>query len=135
RALLLRELVRLSHTDAGMVTANAVTFHFGHRMTPQSDVRQFYEIADRVSALPGVRAAGFIQLLPLQNSGWNSNSSDFRRRGQPADTPVYPIELRYVTPGYFQALGIPVVRGRAFTNQDGPQAPPVILINQALAKT
>jgi predicted permease len=135
--LLIRELVRLRTTDPGMTTSNVVTFHVGHRMTPQTDTRQFYEIAGRVSALSGVRAAGFIQLLPLQTSGWNSNSSVFRRRGEPAPSPqdpVYPIELRYVTPGYFQALGIPVRRGRGLSEGDDKGALPVILINEALAR-
>jgi predicted permease len=106
-------------------------------MTPATDTRQFYQIAERVGALPGVRAAGFIQLLPLQTSGWSSNSSVFRQRGQPApppQDPVYPIELRYVTPGYFQALGIPIRRGRALSDRDTKEAQPVILINEALAR-
>jgi predicted permease len=132
-ALLIRELVRLRKTDSGMVTKNVVTFHVGHRMTPATDVRQFYDIADRVEQLPGVRAAGFTQLLPLQNWGWTSNSSDFQVRGRPLDRTVFPIELRFVTPGYFRALGIPV-RGRAFTNQDDRNTMRVILINETLAR-
>jgi ABC-type antimicrobial peptide transport system permease subunit len=47
---------------------------------------------------------------------------------------VFPIELRYVTPGYFQALGITVRRGRGFTDQDDRHAPPVIVINETLAR-
>ena len=46
---------------------------------------------------------------------------------------MFPIELRFVTPGYFRALGIPV-RGRAFTDRDDKNAPFVILINEALAR-
>jgi putative ABC transport system permease protein len=133
-AVLIGELNRLRHTDMGMVTSNAVSFHVGHRMTPQTDPNQFYEIADRVAQLPDVRAAGFIQMLPLQSWGWSSNSSDFRRRGEPPPTATYPIELRYVTPGYFQALGIPIRRGRALEATDTRDAPRVILINEALAR-
>jgi predicted permease len=132
-ALLIRELVRLRNTDSGMITKNVVTFHVGHRMTPATDVRQFYEMSDRVEQLPGVRAAGFTQLLPLQNWGWTSNSSDFQVRGRPPEPTVFPIELRFVTPGYFRALGIPV-RGRAFTNQDDRNTMRVILINETLAR-
>jgi putative ABC transport system permease protein len=132
--LLIRELIRLWNTDPGMVTRNVVTLHVGHRRTPRTDVRQFYEMTERVAALPGVRAVGFSQMLPLQSWGWNSSSSDFRVRGTPPRMPVFPIELRFVTPGYFQALGIPVRRGRAFTLQDDPNAPPVIVINETLAR-
>ncbi|MDQ3211960.1 MAG: ABC transporter permease [Acidobacteriota bacterium] len=132
-ALLIRELVRLKHTDSGMVTKNVITFHVGNRVRSGADGHQFYEIADRVARLPGVRATGFVQMLPLQNWGWFSNSSDFRVRGRPMP-PVFPIELRYVTPGYFQALGIPVLRGRPFTGEDRRESQPVILINEALAR-
>jgi predicted permease len=133
-AVLIRELGRLRATDMGMVTSKVVTFHVGHRMTPQTDQHQFYEIADRAAKLPGVRAAGFIQMLPLQNWGWSSNSSDFRRRGEPVPPATFPIELRYVTPGYFQALSIPIRKGRPLTERDTTDSPRVILINEALAR-
>jgi len=137
--LLLRELVRLRNTDAGMVTQDVVTFHLGHRMISRgrerpfdSDVRQFYEIAERVRQLPTVRAAGFTQVLPLQNWGWQATSNDFvRGRAAP---PVFSIELRYVTPGYFEALRIPLLKGREFTAQDNRDAQGVILINETLAR-
>lgn len=133
-AMLIRELVRLRNTDPGMQTANVLTLHLGHRMTPKTDVRQFYEIARRARELPGVRAAGFTQMLPLQNWGWTSNSSDFVVRGRAPITPVFPIHLRYVTPGYFEALGIPIVKGRGFTDRDEQGATPVILLNETLAR-
>jgi predicted permease len=132
-AALIRELVRLRNTDLGIVTKNVVTFHIGHRMTSGTDAGQFYEIADRVEHLPGVRAAGFTQLLPLQNWGWTRNSINFQLRGRPPERRVFPIELRFVTPGYFQALGIRV-RGRAFTSHDDRNARPVIMINETLAR-
>jgi len=133
--LLVRELVRLRDTDAGMSPSNVLTVHVGQRMTPRTDPHSFYQIADRVAQLPGVRAAGFTQLLPLQNWGWTSNSSEFTRRGQPpGQTARFPIELRYITPGYFQALGITVRRGRGFTERDIRGAPPVIVINETLAR-
>jgi predicted permease len=134
-ALLVRELVRLQRTDPGMVTSNVVTVHLGERMTPQTDAGQFDEIADRISELPGVRAAGFTQLLPLQNWGWTSNSTDFRVRGlETSGRPPFEIGLRFVTRGYFDALGIPIRRGRGFTAGDTSEAPPVILINDTLAR-
>jgi len=132
--LLMRELIRLRQTDTGMVAQSVITFHIGQRMTPGMSGRQFYEIADRVRQVPGVREAGFTQMLPLQNSGWTGNSSDMRVRGRSSnDVPLFSIELRYVTPGYFQALGIPIRRGRAFTEQDDANGQPVIMINETLA--
>ena len=133
-AMLVRELIRLRATHPGMETANVLTLHLGHRMTPRTDVGQFYEIARRARELPGVRAAGFIQMLPLQNWGWTANSLDFVVRGRPPITPAFPIQLRYVTPGYFEALGIPIVKGRGFTDRDEQGATPVILVNETLAQ-
>jgi predicted permease len=133
--VLIRELVRLKNTHTGMETRNIVTFHLGRRMTPDRSARQFYEIEERVKHVPGVRAAGLTQLLPLQNWGWSSNSSVFYVRGRGAPTtPPYQIELRYVTPGYFDALGIAIRRGRSFTATEDSSTTPVILINQTLAR-
>jgi len=139
-ALLVRELLRLRATDLGMQTHDVLTLHLGRRFpasTPDAvdaNVRRFYDIADRVTALPGVRAAGLTQLLPLQSWGWFSNSIDFFEKGRSPRQPVFPIELRFVTPGYFQALGIPLLRGRGFTAADTRQTPMVIVINQTLAR-
>jgi putative ABC transport system permease protein len=131
--VLLREMARLRSTDTGLVTRDVLTLHLGARGT-QDDGRRFYDIAQRVAELPGVKAAGFTQLLPLQSWGWWSNSTDFSRvRPTGPEPPEFQIELRYVTPGYFEALGVPI-RGRGFTPRDDAAAPPVILINEALAR-
>jgi putative ABC transport system permease protein len=141
--LLVRELVRLRTTDTGMVSRNVLTFHLGQRIvfgatrgaTPAVEVRKLYDIADRVARLPGVRATGFTQVLPLQNWGWGANSAGFTIRGRPpATAPPDSFQLRFVTPGYFQALGIPIKKGRAFTAADDRDAPHVILVNETLAR-
>src|SRR5262249_55649156 len=77
----------------------------------------------------------FTQVLPLQNWGWSANSIDFAVRGRPPlPPPPFTFDLRYVTPGYFEALGIPIRRGRAFTANDSRDALPVIVINETLAR-
>ena len=132
--LVMAEMERLRHADNGMVTTNVVTVHLGQPMTPGIET-QYYEIADRVRRLPTVTAAGFTQVLPLQNWGWSSVSTDFVVKGAPPRTEMpFPIELRYVTPGYFDALGIPIRRGRSVLDGDTRNAPPVILINETLAR-
>ncbi len=136
-ALVVREMVRLRNTDSGIVGTNVVTLHLGQgargTLSP-ADTRQFYDIADRVAQIPGVRAAGFTQVLPLQNWGWTANSSGFVTARAPPQAPSFLMELRYVTPGYFQALGIPVLAGRGFAASDDGDGAPVILINEALAR-
>jgi putative ABC transport system permease protein len=134
-AFVIGEMGRLRDLDNGMVTENVVTFHLGQPMTPGIE-SQYYDIAGRVAQMPGVRAAGFTQVLPLQNWGWSSNSTDFVVKGTPPrrDAP-FSIELRYVTPGYFQALGIPIRAGRGIETSDTGSSPRVILVNETLART
>jgi predicted permease len=141
-SVLIRELLRLWETTSGMTTRNVLTLHLGYRplqpfgaMPPnQGDIRPYYEIEQRALALPGVRAAGFTQLLPLQNWGWTSSSRDFRLRGEEPSTPEFPIQLRYVTPGYFGAQGMTLVKGRGFTASDSVDTPSVIVVNETLAR-
>jgi predicted permease len=77
-----------------------------------------------------VRAAGFISMLPLQHTGWGAG---FNIPGRPG---IRTTELRFVTPGYFRAMGIPIHAGREFTDADRDPKPEarVIVINEALAR-
>jgi predicted permease len=124
-AVVIREVLHLQRVETGMVTTNVLTAH----LTPSAPAADYYGIEARVASLPGVAAAGFTQLLPLQNWGWES---DVEIRGRSGPSPI--VGLRYVTPGYFRALGIPVVRGRAFDHRDGPDAPRVVLVNEAFER-
>jgi len=125
-ALMMGEVARLRRQPVGIVTDNVLTLH----LTPRASAEDYYAIEGRVSQLPGVRAAGFTQLVPLQNWGWEA---DFSVRGRPGEG--RPLAgLRYVTPGYFDALRVPIVRGRGFSVHDDQSSPRVIVVNQALAR-
>jgi predicted permease len=125
-ALVAREALRLRAVPSGIVTDNVLTLH----LTPRADAQDYYAIEQRVAALPRVRAAGFTQLVPLQNWGWEA---DFHVRGRAVlDRPM--AGLRYVTPGYFRAMGIRMVRGREFTEHDDESVPRVIVVNEALVR-
>ncbi len=128
-ALVLREINRLHNVPTGMsVVENVVVLH----LTPRTTPADYRAIEERVAALAGARAAGFIQFVPLQNSGWLAT---FQVRGRPASTAErLTTDLRYVTAGYFQAAGIPIVGGRNFTSGDTAGAPPVVLVNETFAR-
>jgi putative ABC transport system permease protein len=132
--MLVRELLRLRAVETGLVASNVVTLHLGQRMSPRPDPAQFEALAARIRELQGVAAAGLTQMLPLQNWGWFSVSDDFRTPGRPPATPSFQIELRYVTSGYFEAVGMTLARGRGFAVSDTADAPPVIVINDTLAR-
>jgi predicted permease len=127
--LLVREFLRLRNTDPGLVSANVLTMH----LMPNVSASDCYELVPQIEALPGVRAAAFAQMLPLQSWGWTAT---FNIAGRPpfapSERPV--VELRYVTPRYFDALGIPIRRGRAFTEMDTANSQRVIVVNETLVR-
>ena len=93
----------------------------------------FQQLTARLEALPGVLAAGAISYLPLDGG---ENVGSFEVEGEP---PVAPVddpraERRWVTPGYFAAMGIPIRRGRVFTSKDTADQPSVVVINETLAR-
>src|SRR5262249_13830047 len=121
--LLLRTFVNLRQTNPGLNAENVLTAHI-----VVSGPQEAMAIEARVAQIPGVRAAGLISLLPLQNSGWNGM---FTINGRPA---MHATELRWVTRGYFRAMGIPLRAGRELSAQDRRGTPSVFLVNEALAR-
>jgi predicted permease len=93
----------------------------------------FTPIEESVRAIPGVAAAGIIDQPPVL--GYGSGTSQ-QIVGEPPDPPGHErnSESRSVTAGYYQALGIPIVRGRAFGSQDTPSSQPAVMVNQAWVK-
>jgi putative ABC transport system permease protein len=135
--LLMRGFLRLQDTPTGFVADNVLTVRLTASLQDYRVLGSFGRylkgLENRVKQTPGVRAAGFIQYLPLQNFGW---SAFFSITGRPVQAGAAPLgaELRYVSPGYFEALRIPLRRGRLFTDRDTPDVPVVIVINEALAR-
>ncbi len=125
-ALLMGEVARLQRVDKGILTDNVMTFH----LTPGVPAADYYAIEQRVSQLPAVVGAGFTQLVPLQNWGWDAEVS-IAGREQPGRTSA---GLRYVTPGFFGTLGIPLLRGRGFEARDSATAPKVVVVNQTFVR-
>ena len=125
-ALVIREAARLERTPIGMHEENVLTLH----LTPRASAADYEAIVARVAAVPGVLGAGMTQMTPLQNWGWEA---DFDVRGRPSPE-RRTTDLRYVTTTYFRALGIPVVRGRAFLATDTSDSAPVVMVNEALAR-
>jgi len=136
--LLLKSFWRLQRVDAGLKPEQVVTMSLAlpeaKYANPESLFKFRQQFLERVNALPGVEAAGMINLLPLQNWGYNG---DIYIEGDPPYPPGQaPIaEFRTVGGNYFHSLGIPLVAGRWLDEHDTADAPQVILINQALAKT
>src|SRR5262249_55958120 len=95
--------------------------------------RLFYrQLRDRVQALPGVRAVAFGQNIPL---GVASSSTDLTIAGYELGPNQQTISMgsSIVTDGYFDVLGIPILRGLAFDARATDSAPPVAIVNDAMA--
>jgi predicted permease len=123
------------NTDPGFQVDRVLTMGFDPRIA-QYDLdatRRFYrQIGDRVRALPGVRDVAFGQHIPL---GVSSSSTDIAIPGyEPGpNQQTLSIGSSIVSDRYFDVLGIPIVRGRAFTTRDTPTAPPVAIVNEPMA--
>jgi predicted permease len=135
--LLVKSLLRLQSQDAGFRADGLMTFQIN--LPPaQYDLdrsrRAVAELIAQLSGIPGVTAAGAINWLPLQNFGFNGPFSIQGRGplGTPDKQPV--IEYRMVTPGYFEAMRIPVRRGSSFTVRENERDRPVVIINEAMAR-
>jgi predicted permease len=134
--LFLKSLRNASAIDPGFDARDLVvgTFDVGLLGYPEDRGKRFFgDLVRRVEALPGVVSAGLTSNLPLDDN-WNS-TSPIIADGRPAPAPGEEISAEFgaVSVGFFRALGVRLVRGRAFTDLDGAQAPPVAIINETLA--
>ena len=113
----------LGFQPANVLTARVILDRSRHA-EPEERRQMLDGLLARLRAAPGVTAAGAVTFVPF--SGWSSNAT-FRD----GDHPTEEHEAGYliVDPGYFQALGIPVVRGRGFGPVDGPSAPRTMLVD------
>ncbi len=136
--LLGRSLLRLVAVNPGFSANNVLVlpiFLDNNEYSSGTKVREYYaRLTARLSALPGVVSVGGATALPASPLGPN-----FERPVWAEGRPVSPADalradVRMVTPDYFRTLGIPVTRGRAFGAQDSPEAPRVLMVNEALAE-
>ena len=135
--LLVRSAMALSHVQPGFDTTNLMVGRVGLPQsgykTPDAARQTFQALVDQVETLPGVASAAAVSRAPLTTSG---NSNGLLAEGKPFD-PSYLIDgaLRVVSPGYLHTARVPLKMGRDFTLQDTRDHPPVVLVNEMLART
>jgi putative ABC transport system permease protein len=130
--LLFRSLARVFAVAPGFHAAHLLTMEVqynGHRYDDHDVRRRYLEQAlDAVRRVPGVAGAAFTSLLPLsgdQNGTYGAQFEDGRS---------YDVFRYMMTPGYCQAMGIPLRRGRLLDEHDSAAAPQAVLISESLAK-
>ena len=135
--LLMRSFMKLQAVDPGFKLDPALTFDLTLPDARYKDMDQqiaFYDqLLPRLRSLPGVQAASAVMGLPL--SGLDFIIS-FEVGGRPPVPPAQQpaMQVRVATPEYFGTIGIPLKRGRLFTDDDRLQTPKVVLITEAAAK-
>jgi predicted permease len=135
--LMVKSLYRLLAVDPGFKTERVLTMEMDLRTAQYAKgpaILNFWQqVLDRVGALPGVEAAALGTVVPLTDS---HSRSDITIEGMPLPKPgsfPHPDEHK-VSPGYVKALGVPLLRGREFTDADNANAPKVGMINARLAR-
>jgi putative ABC transport system permease protein len=135
--LMIRSFVELMKVDPGFSATNVLTMELGLTRTRYPEEKDrinfFQRLLPRLEGLPGAQKVGAVNYLPVSGS---STSSTFKIEGRPAP-PLgkEPLaDYRVVTTQFFDALGIPLYKGRGFTEQDTLESPRVIIINETLAR-
>jgi putative ABC transport system permease protein len=146
-SLLVRSFWRLQQVDPGFEPANVLTARlwlpqpndpdlgrYSNRQTGhQARLATYEEILRRARTLPGVTAAAAADALPLDGS---RSSIVFTAEGTEGDdrSTVPTAQYTSASAGYFEVMGIRLLRGRTFTDQDGAQAAPVIVVSESIAR-
>ena len=139
-----RSLLRLRAVDPGIAVDRALVLRIdppSRPYDPSTDageaatLRLYERIRDRLRALPGVRAVGMTDLLPMSGS-FDGNGFSIEGRPTPAPGHGLSAETRAVSPEYFDAMGIPLVEGRGMAAPDNGKESPesVLIVNQAFAR-
>jgi predicted permease len=134
-ALLFESFFRLMHINPGIESHNVAIVNVElpkPRYSTVAQINAFHDaVLDRVVALAGVRAAGTVgQGMPFSGSGVKG---DFTIEGQ-SQPPRDWVSKVVVSPGYFQALSIPLVAGRNFDRDDTAKSPRVVIVSQSFAR-
>jgi putative ABC transport system permease protein len=134
--LLIKSVVRLRGVDPGFDSQNVATMDVWlptAKYPKGDDQHSFYaRLAERVSQLPGVEAAGVTSVLPVSG---NFDGRTIEVEGRAYNAGEQPeVENYFVSPGYLRAMSIRLLRGRQLTEADAKDAPPVALVSETMAR-
>jgi putative ABC transport system permease protein len=134
--LMLRSFIRLMSVDPGLDTRNVLAFEIKlpqSRYAPPQQAFFFQRLLERLRALPGVHAASAVYPLPLSRA---EDTIGFRIEGRPPpeSSEWPPAGPRCIGAEYFKVLNIQLRKGRVLTESDDANAPPVVIVNEELAR-
>ena len=133
--LLVRSLIALQNTNPGFDSANVLTMRLDLSRakydSPEKTSHFFQEFESRAAAIPGVETVGLITELPMSGQ---PNDIPFTVEGRPtvAANDEFDADWRRINQHYFQAMRIPLLRGRNFTEQEVQRSDKVVIVSQQL---
>ena len=132
--LLALSLDRLQHQEFGFLTTGryvaSLYTAFGSGVSTGEMAAVYARLTERVRQIPGVANAAFSLYSPMSGDNWSTGVAvEGRRSGEREGA-----SWNRVSPGYFETIGTPVLRGRTFTQRDGPEAPAVAVVSDRFAE-
>ncbi len=137
--LMIKSFLLLQQVEPGFNTSNVLTFETNINArqfnTPEKRADAYHNLVQSIKSVPGVQTAAAVSALPLDGGGFYLGRV-FLREGaaEPPAAPDYRGSWNVVTPDYFNALDIGLVKGRLFTDRDDAQSPPVIIVSEMFAQ-
>jgi len=138
-SMLLKTLLAMQAAQTGLDTRHVLAINvpaISYGKTPQQIVDFYKESMRRIDALPGVNKTAFGIVVPWRDAGsfgpGFAFSADLHVKGPGEEDPR--AQLRTISPGFFAALGVPIIAGRDFNELDGKNNDPVVIVSETLAK-
>ena len=133
--LLVRSFNRLRVVDPGFNTQNLLTMHitldaavYGNRAADY-----YQQLIARIEALPSVVSAAAVSTLPMNNVGVDFDRPYWREGEPEPGGNAEKVDVRMATPGYFKTMGMSLLRGRNFSDQDRRESPAVLIVSESMA--
>jgi len=136
--LAIRSISHLRDVDPGFdptsVVTASITLPRARYDSAEKVVRVLSELRERLAAAPGVEAAAIASASPLGGGGFYLGRMMAAEGRDPVPANEVAVNWNVTTPGYFDVLRVPMVRGRDFTAHDDSASPPVMIVNESFAK-
>jgi putative ABC transport system permease protein len=137
--LMLKSFVHLQAINPGFNSEKLLTAQIALPELKYKEADQrtafFQRALENIKGLPGVQSVGATTSLPMSNESWGKQFSIEGRTPPATLDQVEAVEYRQITPDYFKATGVPLLKGRYFTDQDSKDTPGVVIINDSVART
>jgi putative ABC transport system permease protein len=135
--LLVRSLFQLQRAPLGFDPAHVMSFQISLPTTRYNAVQRtafFRDLANTLRSIPGVERAGVSSAIPFGAGTFTTSPFTAPPPSALAPGTAVPVDWRAVGPGYFATMGIPLLRGREFTDADTANAPDVMVVSRAAAR-